>query len=249
MLIAILGDVHGNLEALEAVLGAADRANVDRMYQLGDVVGYGADPGPCIDLLRERDVPVCLGNHDAAVCRRIEPHDFNPFARLAVEWTRTELGSEQLDWLSQLPWTVESEELDAVWVHASLAEPEGFDYVRSLPAAARCLQEQRARWSFVGHTHIPLLFHTDPELDCVLEPCFESDGFVSFRELPEKVLVNCGSVGQPRDEDARAALVLWDSERSFLRLERVNYDISAAQQKILSRGLPPILAERLAFGL
>ena len=249
MLIAVLGDVHSNLEALQAVLAAADRAKVDRIYQLGDVVGYGADPGPCIDLLRERQVPVCLGNHDAAVSQRIETHDFNPFARLAVEWTRSELEPEDLAWLEQLPWTVESEELDAVWVHASLAQPEGFDYVRSLPAASRCLLEQHRRWSFVGHTHIPLLFQSDPEHDCVLEPCFESDGFVSFRELPEKVLVNCGSVGQPRDEDPRAAFVLWDSERSFVRLERVNYDIQAAQQKILRHGLPPILAERLAFGL
>jgi diadenosine tetraphosphatase ApaH/serine/threonine PP2A family protein phosphatase len=209
----------------------------------------GRTQAPASSFFAGKNAQVCLGNHDAAVIRKCAVEDFNPFARAAVEWTRSELTRSQLDWLEQLPWTIENDELDAIWVHASLNRPEDFDYVRSVPAAARSLLEQQHRWSFCGHTHVPVLFHASEPEDCVHEPSFESEGYFHFDPLPAQVLLNVGSVGQPRDEDPRAAFVLWDTERNFLRLERVPYDVPATQRKILSKGLPPILAERLAFGL
>jgi len=248
VLIAILGDVHGNREALEAVLQAAKSAGAQRYFQVGDVVGYGPEPGYCLERLLGLSCRICLGNHDAAVLGKLSIDEFNPYARMAVEWTRAELEPKHLAQLEDLELQVQEKELDLTIVHGSLYRPETFDYVRSLPSATRSLESQQTRYCFVGHSHVPCLFTLRDGEAASYEPSFERDAF--FRaEDGGKILVNVGSVGQPRDEDNRAAFVLFDSERDFLRLIRVPYEVEAVQKKILSSGLPAVLAERLRYGL
>ncbi len=249
MKIAILGDVHGNLEALEAVLKEVDAWGAERILQVGDLVGYGPDPGAVIETLAKRGARVCLGNHDAAVAGLLQVEGFNAYAREAIQWTRKNLGPGHLDHLRQLPLVVEDGRLGVQLVHGSLHKPQGFDYVYSQVAAERSVDHQTQPLCFVGHTHIPCLFYQvregasldyEPEFEQG-EPCFVSGLF--------RCLVNVGSVGQPRDQDSRAAWVRWDTDGGELRLERVWYDLGRTQEKILGAGLPRVLAERLSYGL
>lgn len=247
---AILGDVHSNKEALEAVLAHAQAAGVESYAQVGDVVGYGPDPAYCIDRLREIGCKICLGNHDAATVRRLPLDAFNPFAKMALEWTMFELKKQHRDFLNSLELQVELPEIDATIVHGSLFRPESFDYVRSLASAARSLEQQKSQLCFVGHSHQPCLFVMYADGRCDLLSIFKREGLYQIPDgSDEKLLVNVGSVGQPRDEDPRAAYVLYDSEERTLQLVRVSYDIRVVQERIRQKGLPHVLAERLAYGL
>lgn len=247
---AILGDVHSNKEALEAVLAHAEASEVDAYAQVGDVVGYGPEPAYCIDRLRALDCKICLGNHDAATVRRLPLEVFNPFAKMALEWTMFELKREHREFLNELPLQIHLEDIDATIVHGSLYRPETFDYVRSLPSAARSLEQQKTRLCFVGHSHQPRLFTMYPDGRVDILSVFNHEGVYQLDpDNGEKLLVNVGSVGQPRDEDPRAAYVLYDSEELSLQLVRVAYDIRIVQERIRQKGLPHVLAERLAYGL
>ncbi|MCB9880632.1 MAG: metallophosphoesterase family protein [Planctomycetes bacterium] len=247
---AILGDVHANKEALEAVLTHAQASGVQAYAQVGDVVGYGPDPAYCIDRLRELDCKICLGNHDAAVVRRLPLDVFNPFAKMALEWTMFELKKAHRDFLSELPLQLDLPEIDGVIAHGSLYKPESFDYVRSLASAARSLEMQTSKLCFVGHSHQPCLFVMYDDGRCDLLSIFKREGVYQIPvDSSEKLLVNVGSVGQPRDEDPRAAYVIYDTEDCTLQLIRVAYDIRVVQERIRQKGLPHVLAERLSYGL
>lgn len=247
MRIGILGDVHSNLEALTAVVERLKDEPIDHWVQVGDIVGYGADPGPCIELVRSLGCTVCLGNHDAAVVGYMPTDYFNQYARAAIEWTRDQLRPQELDYLRGLPLKVEH--TDYTVVHGSLHLPAQFGYVFSPVEAAESLAEQRTRIAFVGHSHVPAVYMqrkggTVHDLDVVFESEFEAsiDGYA-------RVLLNVGSVGQPRDEDARAAYATYDTETAIVRVVRVVYDIPAAQAKIRAAGLPSVLADRLSLGV
>ncbi|MEO0478167.1 MAG: metallophosphoesterase family protein [Planctomycetota bacterium] len=243
--IAVLGDVHGNLEALQAVLAEARALGATRIVQTGDVVGYGPDPGTCLEILRESEATICLGNHDAAVLGTLSTDYFNPYARAAVEWTRQQLTGEQMDELASLPLVVEDP--DFTLVHGSLHEPAAFGYVASVVEAEDSLRLQSHRICFVGHTHVPGFFGVSRS-DQDLQVCFDPEFSMSIGGF-EKSLVNVGSVGQPRDEDPRAAFVLFEPEQGTVRLHRVRYDLERTQQKILAAGLPTVLADRLRLGV
>ncbi len=248
MKVAILGDIHGNREALEAVLREVEIWGAERILQVGDLVGYGPDPQWVIDRVRDLEAMVCLGNHDAAVVGLIREESFNPYARAAIRWTRSSLSKEALDYLGQLPIQMHFPEIDTQMVHGSLCQPESFDYVYSQVAAERSLDFQTAGVCFVGHTHLPCLYSQRTGEEAQFNPAFE-EGRVCIRPPKERWLVNVGSVGQPRDQDTRAAWVRWETGENEIRLERVLYDFSQTQEKILSLGLPKILAERLSHGL
>jgi diadenosine tetraphosphatase ApaH/serine/threonine PP2A family protein phosphatase len=238
--VAVLSDIHANLEALRAVLAdCAGRA--DAVLCLGDVVGYGADPEPCIELVAERCHSLVAGNHEYAVADRLDLDWFNPYARAALEWTADRLGDEARAWLAALP--LRREFGDATLVHASPAAPDEWDYLVSAEEGYAVFGAFATRLCFVGHSHVPGLWVAgswgrlwQPRFDeVVLEPgC--------------RYLVNVGSVGQPRDHDPRAAYVLWDDEERRLAIRRVPYDLATAQRKILAAGLPTWLAERLPRG-
>ncbi|MFO1054178.1 MAG: metallophosphoesterase family protein [Planctomycetota bacterium] len=247
MRIGILGDVHSNLEALTVVIDRLRTTGVEHWVQVGDIVGYGADPVACIEILRELRCTVCLGNHDAAVVGFIPTEYFNHFARKAIEWTRDQLRPTDLEYLRGLPLKVEHPHYTVV--HGSLHLPEQFGYVFSPVEAADSIAKQRTKVAFVGHSHIPAVYlhHTGGaprDIQCVYESEFEVD-ISKF----DRALVNVGSVGQPRDEDPRAAYCVYDSDTHLVRVSRVDYDIATTQQKIRQAGLPAVLADRLSLGV
>ncbi len=248
MQVAVLGDVHSNLEALTVVLADCEDRGVGMILQVGDVVGYGPDPKLCIAALRERGAQVCLGNHDAAVLGRISLDLFNPFARYAVEWTRRQLSGEDLAWLRAIPLFQVLFEQDITIVHGSLHEPAEFDYVRSLSSARLSMESQETKACFVGHTHQPCLFTMEGGTEFQYRPEFESQASYQL-DKGQQALVNVGSVGQPRDEDPRTGYLLYDTETLVFQLIRLEYPIGEVQTKIRSAGLPEVLADRLTYGL
>jgi diadenosine tetraphosphatase ApaH/serine/threonine PP2A family protein phosphatase len=238
--VAILSDVHANLEALRAVL--ADCAGqADVLLCLGDVVGYGADPEACLELLAERSHALVAGNHEYAVTERLDLDWFNPYARAAAEWTAARLGNATRAWLAALP--VVREFGDATLVHASPAGPEEWDYLLSAEDGYAAFGAFATRLCFVGHTHVPG-FWVAGSWGRRWQPRFEE----VVLEAGCRYLINVGAVGQPRDHDPRAAYALWDDETRRVTIRRVPYDVAGAQRKILAAGLPAWLAERLVRG-
>jgi diadenosine tetraphosphatase ApaH/serine/threonine PP2A family protein phosphatase len=246
MRIGILGDIHANLEALTAVVAAMRNDGVDTWVQVGDIVGYGPEPSACIDLVRELGCLTCLGNHDAAALGLLDIAYFNNFARQAMVWTRAHLRASDFEFLRNLPLVIQRDEFTVV--HGSLHLPEQYGYVISSVEAREALDQQQTRLCFVGHSHAPAVYMRRTPNAAELVVCPQSEIEISYRDH-ERVLVNVGSVGQPRDEDPRAAYGLVDTEQQIVHVRRVPYDIAAVQAKIRSVGLPEVLANRLSLGV
>lgn len=223
MTVALLSDVHANLVALEAVLRVLPP--VEAIWVMGDTVGYGPDPADTLALLRERGALIVTGNHDRAVATGQGLELFNPVARAAAEAHRSWLSAEQRDLLASLPLTIAPSEGYEI-CHGSPRDPL-WEYVFDARVAALSMTATSASRCCVGHTHVPARFVT-------------GDG---------KLMVNPGSVGQPRDGDARAAYALLDVATASVEFQRVEYDVRETQRRMRARGLPEALAERLRFGL
>jgi diadenosine tetraphosphatase ApaH/serine/threonine PP2A family protein phosphatase len=238
----LISDVHGNLEALTAVLARLNACGVEALLCLGDLVGYGADPGPCLERVRQEARAVVQGNHDAGVVGLLDLHWFNPFARAAARWTAGRLDQEQQAYLSALPLVTEID--GATLVHASPRVPEEWDYLSSAQDGFEAFPFFRTRLCFVGHSHRPGVW-----IEGADGPRFEPNPSRQ-RLLPgHRYIVNVGSVGQPRDRDPRAAYAIWDTGTQTIEVCRVPYDTSGAQAKIRNAGLPPVLADRLTHGV
>jgi diadenosine tetraphosphatase ApaH/serine/threonine PP2A family protein phosphatase len=235
MLIRVISDVHSNLPALESVLAERAGQEADITVCLGDVVGYGADPSKCIHLVRDVCSAVVSGNHDSGVAGGTPRSHFNRAGADAVDWTRGTIGQEELEWLAGLP--LQEEQEDFFLCHSDPALPEGWRYILTRGAAITALEAKPGRISLVGHTHLPGVW--------------SSGGVFSEAEsgvLAGPLLINCGSVGQPRDGDPRAAFLLLDTSARTWRHVRVTYDIEAAAAGIRKAGLPEMLADRLFIG-
>jgi diadenosine tetraphosphatase ApaH/serine/threonine PP2A family protein phosphatase len=237
---AIVSDLHGNLEGLEAVLADIDRRRPDDVVCLGDFVGYGASPNECIERTRPRLVGSIAGNHDLAATGRIRLGYFNPDAASAAGWTDVQLTPENRAWLEALPYSLEHH--GALLVHASPASPGDWHYVLSVDHAYDEMEAYAQALCFIGHSHFPGVFERKD--DDVRYTRAESVKL----ERDRRYLVNVGSVGQPRDGDPRAAYLLWDDAKGTLTHVRLDYDIEAAAKRILDAGLPRFLAERLRWG-
>ena len=249
MRIAILGDIHSNIEALEAVVAALSSRQIDHWVQVGDIVGYGADPIACLDLVRELGCVVSIGNHDAAVIEELNTDYFNNYARAAIDWTRQQLRPEDFAYLRQLPLVVERPDLGYTVVHGSLHLPAQFGYVLATVEALESLAQQRTKIAFVGHSHVPACYMQRADVPRhALDVIYESS-FKTVIAPYQRVLVNVGSVGQPRDEDARAAYAVYDTETFEVEVARVTYDFEKTQAKIRAAGLPAVLADRLKLGV
>lgn len=218
--VALLSDIHANLTALEAVLHALPR--VDRIWVTGDTVGYGSDPADVLALLREKDALMVAGNHDRAVATGQGLEMFNGHAAAAVKAHRKWLSAEERDRLASLPLTLESDGFTLV--HGSLRDPV-WEYVMTQGQAAATLGLAKTAHCCNGHTHVPRVFR-----------------------VGERIVVNPGSVGQPRDGDPRAAYAVLATDTAEVTFERVEYDVAATQRRIRARGLPEFLADRLAIG-
>ena len=242
MRLALISDIHGNLEALESVVADARRKGVDDFACLGDIVGYGADPVACLDGVKDLDpVAIIQGNHDAYAADDRSLASFNPLASQATLWTRETLSPQQRSWLGNLPLEARLEG-DVCLVHATPRDPGSWAYVRFHDEGIYAIQAQDTRYCFYGHTHIPMAFQLlQGRVD-------QHDDGAYDLSAGERWLINVGSVGQPRDGDWRAAWSLLDLETQRLDLIRVEYDVVKCQQKILAAGLPPRLAERLELG-
>jgi predicted phosphodiesterase len=239
MRIAIFGDIHANLEAFEVVLADAREQGCTSYICLGDVVGYNANPRECLEIVQSLKCPVVKGNHDDYASSDSSLESFNPLAEVAIQWTRDQLTPPEKFWLGGLPLITKIRGFTVV--HASLDDPAGWGYVLNQLDAAASFSKQTTDLCFFGHTHTPRAYIKDSSVvgmpfdQLILEP-------------GKRYFVNAGSVGQPRDGDWRAAYVVFDQEKRLIQLRRLRYDLEKTQGKILKAGLPPRLADRLAFG-
>lgn len=239
---AILADIHANLEALTAVLGDIEqKGGVDEYWCLGDIVGYGPEPHACIELLRRYNHVAVAGNHDRGAIGKLGMNQFNPHAQIALAWTAEHLTEEDSGYLGSLPLTLDIDEF--LLAHGSPADPL-LEYVTSTGIATRNFAFLRSPFCLVGHSHVPAVF-------------MEESGTAAARSFSpgvglvlgkSRMVINPGSVGQPRDGDPQAAYAIYDSESGVIRLYRVPYDIEATYQRIMQTGLPLHLAIRLKEG-
>jgi diadenosine tetraphosphatase ApaH/serine/threonine PP2A family protein phosphatase len=240
---AILADIHANLEALTAVLDdISGKGDVEAVWCLGDVVGYGPDPGRCIEILQQCRHVGIVGNHDMAAIGKVDTSYFNPLAVAAIQWTAGQLTPEQVQYLENLPETLRQG--DFTLVHGSPMQPL-WEYVVSTGIAIRNFTYIETTYCLVGHSHVPMAFKQEKGGGC--SPVHLTPG-VGLALGDSKMIINPGGVGQPRDGDPRASYAIYDSEREMINLYRVPYDIETTQKKIMAAGLPVMLASRLEQG-
>lgn len=236
---AILADIHANFEALQAVLEDTRQQNCTHYVCLGDVVGYGANPKECLDIIKGMNMPVVKGNHDEYISVDDDPEGFNDAAAEAVTWTRAQLTADDRKWLRELKYFRLVANFSIV--HATLDAPQRWGYVFEKLEAAASFTYQNTPVCFFGHTHVPVAFVRDTTV--------RGGTYSKFRVEPgKKYFVNVGSIGQPRDGNPKAAYVIYDMAQQSIELRRLDYDIATAQKKIRAAGLPERLAARLAVG-
>ena len=237
---ALFADIHSNLEACQAVLEAIKKEKIDEFVCAGDIVGYGADPGECISLIRSISPVIVSGNHDWSIAGKFDIACFNIYAKEAILWTRENLTQVDKDYLGCLG-LIQSKDT-FILVHGSLDQPEEFRYILDVQTAEPSFRLLEKEILFVAHSHIPFVLGMKQEKVRYLSP-----GPLTLSK-EEKYIINVGSVGQPRDGNYRACYVVYDSESNKLEFKRVEYDIQTAQRKIIKAGLPKMLAERLLLG-
>ncbi len=239
MKIAIISDIHSNLEALTAVRREIEKEAVEQVFCLGDMIGYNANPVEVLRMLQEMNAVCVAGNHDQAAVGMIGTESFNEVAAIAAAWTAKQLGPDEQAFIEKLPLVREMGEITLV--HARLPHPEEWGYILSDDDARRCFECLKTTYCFIGHSHLSGVFE-------------EGRGLVFFRpgifqlDKQNRYIINVGSVGQPRDRNPKASFVLFDSQKHTVDFRRVSYDIEATQKKVLAAGLPAFLAQRLAVG-
>ncbi len=248
MRIAIFSDVHSNIDALEVVLKAYEDLDIDQYVCLGDVVGYGGAPQQCCELVRPLVKHCILGNHDAAVCGRMDYAYYYEAARNALDHHSSLLSEENLEWLKSLPYLVNEEPW--CFSHGSPVNVEAFDYVFNPAQAAALLHyfDDLAPVTFIGHSHLTKAFAlaAPGALTRVEEVTGDSIKFDDER----RYIVTVGSVGQPRDNDARTCFTVLDTDERELTYHRLDYDIASAAQRIFAMGqLVPDFGKRLFLGI
>lgn len=241
MRILVISDIHANLPALEMVI--ADAGEVDAVWCLGDLVGYGPHPNECIALVQDLPGLICLlGNHDAAVLERIDPLVFNSEARQAVLWTQEVLTDSSLAFLAELPERVVAGQVTLV--HGSPRQPV-WEYLLDVYAATRNFSHFDTRYCYIGHTHLPVIFELNDRQPVASLAIPEPGKKVT---LSPRMIINPGSVGQPRDRNPHAAYALYEPEANTVEFRRVAYDIAGVQETMQAAGLPERHIQRLTLG-
>ena len=242
MRLALISDIHGNLEALEAVLHDIGKHQVNKVHCLGDVVGYGCDPAACLRLVESHCEIKLLGNHEYAVLGLLASGSLNQLARCSLDWTAEQMTDREFSMIADFE--LDTVCADCYLVHGSPFEPEEWHYILSNPEAKKGFRYFDQRIAFFGHTHVPMIYSQLP------------DGAIRSRaghdfdpdDGETRYLVNIGSVGQPRDNDPRACYAIFDSDRRSVTYRRVTYDIKKAQAKMAEAKMPQMLIERLEAG-
>ncbi len=246
MRLMIFSDIHGNIEALKSILKDAAKRDIHRRICLGDLVGYGPYPNECIHLLRSLKNCRCIaGNHDVAVLWETSPYGMSPAAKEAVLWTMDQLNDENKAYLAALPDRLDL--ADMTFVHANPYNPRGWRYVMDRKYALRSFAATRCRHLFIGHSHRPLVITRKHLLAVDIQTI---SGSMRYKiSDTRRRIINCGSVGQPRDKDPRACYLIFDTSRQQLEFYRVTYNAEKTVQAILSTELPPRLGKRLLKGI
>lgn len=240
MKIAVIGDVHANLEALTAVLADIDAQKPGAVYCVGDVVGYGADPSACIKLLRERSIPTVAGNWDLTVAGTSgDIEKYSPRAKSSAYWTRGALSPEEKKYLASLPESIVENGVQIV--HSTPDEGNPMTYVLSVDDAKKAFAAAKKEVVFHGHTHVPLVYFDEDPVSYSKDETFAIPGGV-------KALVDAAASGQPRDGDPRTIWCLYDTDTREGVYRRCDYDNKTAAKKIVDSGLPELLGERLLKG-
>ncbi|MBN1552594.1 metallophosphoesterase family protein [bacterium] len=238
----IFSDIHGNLEALQAVLEAYSKECPDcKPICLGDIVGYGPNPKECIHEIRSRKILSLAGNHDHAAIGKIDISYFNPYAKDAVLWTKSVLSDDEMKFLDSLPIRTVIENMNLV--HATPCEPQQWNYLFTLYDAQHNFSCFDTQVCFIGHSHQPIFIIQKETSDCWVHP----HPILCFRE-GWRYIINVGSIGQPRDGNPAAAYAIYDNETHIVELKRIEYDISLTQEKMRKNNLPQYLIDRLEMG-
>jgi len=236
----IISDIHANLAAFEAVL--ADAGSFDKVWCLGDVVGYGPDPNECVERLRALPHVCVVGNHDWAALGKLDIEDFNPDAQRACRWTRKQLSPSNLEYLETLPKSL----VEGVFtlVHGSPHHPI-WEYILNSSIAQANFEHFDTRFCLVGHTHVPIIYRDNPNQGCeTVIPSYDDP--LALGE--DRLIINPGSVGQPRDGDPRASYAVLDPDELTLEYRRISYPVETTQARMVEKGLPVRLIMRLAYG-
>ena len=244
MKIAIISDVHSNIEALQACVSKAEALGVEQYVCLGDVIGYGPDPAATLELVQALpNIVMVRGNHEEALFTSYYK-GLREHIQRTIDWTREQLSQKQLAYLQQLPY--QEKILNTTMVHASADKNEKWPYVYNLELAKKCIHATDTQITFIGHTHQPQFFYEMPngEIKC------HTPGYETALPLYQRgrYVINVGSVGQPRDENNAASFVVYDAIEREVLFCRVAYDYMSTAKKIIERGLPELFAERLKTG-
>lgn len=240
MRVLIISDIHANLAAFEAVLQDA-KGEWDVIWHLGDLVGYGPDPNECAALLREHEHISLSGNHDWAVLEKLDIDNFNRDAQIAIRWTRQAISQETHDYLDTLPSKMEKPPFTLV--HASPRHPV-WEYILDAYTAALNFDHFETPYCLVGHSHVPVIYAEEEDRVVVYPP--ENDKLIDLQG--KRLIINPGSVGQPRDADPRAAYAFLDTETLTWEHKRVAYPVAVTQDKMRQFGIPSRLVRRLEYG-
>ena len=241
MRLALISDIHGNLEALQAVLKDIETRQIDKVHCLGDVIGYGCDPVACLELVDKHCDIKLMGNHEYAAIGVLPSEAMNLHARQSIGWTLGQLSDREISMIADFDMTAEED--GHCLVHASPFEPDEWHYVLDRQAALRAFGQFDHQVAFNGHTHLPMIFCLTPTgtIRSIVGHDFDPDE-------ESRYLVNVRSVGQPRDMDPRASYAIYDSREAAVTYYRVEYDIKAAQVKMTEAAMPALLIERLEIG-
>jgi len=241
---AIIADIHANLAAFTAVLADIERrGGGEEVWCLGDVVGYGPDPHQCIELLCQYKHVCVAGNHDWAALGKIDTSDFNPDAAAACHWTANQLTPEDIQYLDSLPLVVQRD--DFTLVHGSPRDPI-WEYLLSTSSAKQNFAYFQSQFCLVGHSHVPLVFECSETGACLVSEFPDGAELTLARN---RLIINPGGVGQPRDGNPKASYAIYDSEARSVTLYRIPYDIGATQARMVEHRLPMRLVIRLSYGM
>lgn len=245
MKLGVFSDIHSNYEALTKVVEFYEDNPCDLYVCLGDVVGYGANPDVCCEIVKELTTYTVLGNHDAAVSGRMNYAYYYDAARNALDWHADLITEDHMVWLKSLPYIERLDDMDVAFCHGSPINMQDFDYVFSIDQATQLVPhwDELAKITFIGHSHLTKSFALDPDgAEDVTGPSIEFD--------PErKYIVTVGSVGQPRDYDNRACCTIYDADAGTINYTRLDYDIEKAAKKIFESKLASNFGKRLFLGI
>jgi predicted phosphodiesterase len=245
MRIAVISDIHGNLEALTSTLKDIYNHQIEMIICLGDIVGYGPNPNECIHLVMEHCHHTVMGNHDAAVFNPLMAQDFNDNAKFAIEWANHELTKESRKFLRTLP--MQHKELDFTAVHSTPYDPHLWYYISSLEDAKFNFNFFNSKFCFIGHTHIPgIIMLNEKSNEISIIKATDSLDLSKLRD--HRFIINVGSVGQPRDRNPKSCYLIIDTESLDISFPRVEYDIKTYQKKMTEIDMPPFLVSRVEEG-